>query len=64
MMSRKPIVAIGGISLGAIDACIGAGADGVAVVAAIAGAADPESAARDLRAAVDAARCGGRSRSA
>ena len=55
MASPKPIVAIGGIGLGNAADCIAAGADGIAVVAAIAGAADPEAAARGLRSAVDAA---------
>jgi thiamine-phosphate pyrophosphorylase len=56
MVSRKPVVAIGGISIGNVADCVMAGADGVAVVAAIAGASDPEAAARHLRAAVDEAR--------
>ena len=53
--SQRPVVAIGGIGLGNAADCIAAGADGVAVVAAIAGAADPEDAARALRETVDAA---------
>ncbi|MGL4241016.1 MAG: thiamine phosphate synthase [Beijerinckiaceae bacterium] len=53
-LSRKPIVAIGGMTLEAASRAIAAGADGVAVVAAIAGAGDPEAAARALRRAVDA----------
>ena len=53
--SQRPVVAIGGIGLGNAADCIAAGADGVAVVAAIAGAADPEEAARALRETVDAA---------
>lgn len=53
--SRKPVVAIGGIGLANAAACIAAGADGLAVVAAIAGADNPEAAARALRGAVDAA---------
>jgi thiamine-phosphate pyrophosphorylase len=60
MASRKPVVAIGGIGIeNALD-CIAAGADGIAVVAAIAGAADPESAARRLRNRVDVALAGKR----
>jgi thiamine-phosphate pyrophosphorylase len=46
--TRAPIVAIGGIGPGAARGCILAGADGVAVVAGIAGADDPEEAARRL----------------
>ncbi|MGL4439193.1 MAG: thiamine phosphate synthase [Bosea sp. (in: a-proteobacteria)] len=53
--SHKPIVAIGGIGLKNAAACIAAGADGVAVVAALAGADDPEAAARALRAMIDEA---------
>jgi len=53
--ARKPMVAIGGIDLVSAADCIAAGADGVAVVSAIAGADDPEAAARRLRAAVDGA---------
>jgi thiamine-phosphate pyrophosphorylase len=49
-------VAIGGISAANAGDCIAAGAEGVAVVSAICGAADPEAAARELRAAVDAAK--------
>lgn len=50
--SRKPVVAIGGMSVESVPDTISAGADGVAVVAAIAGAADPELAARTIRGAV------------
>ncbi len=53
--SHKPVVAIGGIGIDNAADCIAAGADGVAVVAAIAGARDPESAARNLRSRVDLA---------
>jgi thiamine-phosphate pyrophosphorylase len=55
MASRKPVVAIGGIGVENAADCIAAGADGVAVVAAIAGASDPESVARRLRNTVDVA---------
>ncbi len=55
MASRKPVVAIGGIGIENAADCIAAGADGVAVVAAIAGASDPETAARRLRSTVDLA---------
>jgi thiamine-phosphate pyrophosphorylase len=51
-LSRKPIVAIGGIDAAAAGDCIAAGADGVAAVAAIAGADDPEVAARQLKSIV------------
>lgn len=50
-----PLVAIGGIGPGRAAPCIAAGADGVAVVAAIASAPDPAAAARALRAEVEAA---------
>lgn len=43
-----PLVAIGGIDRGNAAAVRGAGADGVAVVSALAGATDPEAAARTL----------------
>ena len=43
-----PLVAIGGITRERIAAVREAGADSVAVISAIAGAADPESATRDL----------------
>jgi thiamine-phosphate pyrophosphorylase len=53
MASRKPVVAIGGIGIENAADCIAAGTDGVAVVAAIAGATDPEATARRLRSTVD-----------
>jgi thiamine-phosphate pyrophosphorylase len=49
-----PLVAIGGIDAQNVAAAVRAGADGVAVVSAIMTAADPEGAARELRAAIDA----------
>ncbi len=49
LASRAPIVAIGGIGKANVRDCILAGADGVAVVAAIAGADDPEAATRELK---------------
>jgi thiamine-phosphate pyrophosphorylase len=52
---RLPLVAIGGIHAGNVEAVIAAGADGVAVVRALCGAGDPAAAARELRAAVDRA---------
>jgi thiamine-phosphate pyrophosphorylase len=54
-LSRRPVVAIGGMSAETVAPCLAAGADGIAVVAAIAGAADPEAAARDIRQRLDAA---------
>jgi thiamine-phosphate pyrophosphorylase len=47
-----PFFAIGGIELSTVGAVVGAGAERVAVVRAIAGAPDTESAARELRAAL------------
>jgi len=47
-----PMVAIGGIGLSTAAAVAATGVEGIAVVSAVCGAADPESAARDLRAAV------------
>lgn len=49
-----PLVAIGGISQARADAVLEAGADGLAVVSAVMSAADPEAAARSLRARVEA----------
>ena len=53
-----PLVAIGGVTAGNAAALIAAGADGVAVVSAICGAADPQAAARAIRRAVEEARAG------
>jgi thiamine-phosphate pyrophosphorylase len=50
-----PIGAIAGIDATNADAVIGAGADGVAVISALALAGDPQAAASDLRAVVEAA---------
>ncbi len=55
-----PMVAIGGIGLSTAAAVAATGVEGIAVVSAICGAADPEAAARDLRAAVDRGRQGAR----
>jgi thiamine-phosphate pyrophosphorylase len=52
-LSRRPVVAIGGMDAASAAPSIRAGAEGVAVVAAIAGASDPEAAARTIRRAVD-----------
>lgn len=51
-----PIVAIGGIGIGNAEAVIRAGAHGVAVISAIAFAADPAAAAAAIRTAVDRGR--------
>ncbi len=48
----RPSVAIGGITVSSAEAVIAAGADGVAVVSAIARADDPEAAAHALKKAV------------
>jgi thiamine-phosphate pyrophosphorylase len=55
MRTDVPLVGIGGINNpNRVAAVIAAGADGVAVVSAVFGAPQPEAAARELRAAVDA----------
>jgi len=51
-----PVVGIGGITPENAAAVIDAGAVGVAVISAVVGAADPEAAARRLRAVVEEAR--------
>jgi thiamine-phosphate pyrophosphorylase len=51
--SRHVLVGIGGITRENAADVIKAGADGIAVVSAICGARDPESAARELRRVVD-----------
>jgi thiamine-phosphate pyrophosphorylase len=51
-----PLVAIAGIDASNAGSAIGAGVDGVAVISALSAAGDPEMAARELRAIVDAAR--------
>ncbi len=56
MSVQLPIVGIGGITAENAADCVKAGADGVAVVSAIAGAEDPGAAARHLRDAVETAR--------
>jgi thiamine-phosphate pyrophosphorylase len=52
-LSRKPVVAIGGMTVDAVPHVIAAGADGLAIVAAIAGAEDPEDAAAAFRTAIN-----------
>ncbi len=51
-----PLVAIGGITVARTAEVMGCGVEGIAVVSAIAGAADPTAAARDLRQAVETAK--------
>lgn len=46
--SRHPLVAIGGLNVQNTEAVVAAGADAIAVVSAICGAADPHAAAREL----------------
>jgi thiamine-phosphate pyrophosphorylase len=53
-----PVVGIGGIHHGNASAVIKAGADGVALISAIVGAADPEIAARELWQCIDRGRVG------
>ena len=58
LRARKPDLAvcgIAGIDAGNAAAVIGAGADGVSVISALSMQADPQAAARELRAIVDAA---------
>lgn len=51
-----PLVAIAGIDASNAASVIGAGADGVAVISSLSAAKDPEAAAKELRAIIDAAR--------
>lgn len=51
-----PAVAIGGISVENVESVIEAGASGVAVIGAVMGASNPESAARALRSRIEKAR--------
>jgi thiamine-phosphate pyrophosphorylase len=55
-LTTLPIVAIGGISTANAAEAVRAGANGVSVISAIVSAADPETAARELRRIVDSAR--------
>ncbi|MFS8513054.1 MAG: thiamine phosphate synthase, partial [Planifilum fulgidum] len=55
LSSPLPIVGIGGIDVAGVAEVIRAGADGVAVVSAIAGKPDPRKAAVELRQAVERA---------
>jgi thiamine-phosphate pyrophosphorylase len=54
-LTKRPLVAIGGIGPDNAAAVLAAGADGLAVVSAIMAAADPEAAARALREIVESA---------
>jgi len=54
--SKHVLVAIGGIHASNATQVIEHGADGLAVVSAICAAADPETAARDLRRVIDQTR--------
>lgn len=47
-----PVIGIGGINAGNVSEVMAAGADGVAVISAVCGAPDPETAARELVAAM------------
>jgi thiamine-phosphate diphosphorylase len=51
-----PVIGIGGINRANLHEVIGAGADGIAVISAVCGARDPESAARELIEAIASAR--------
>lgn len=53
-----PVIGIGGISGGSIEEIMAAGAHGVAVIAAVASAEDPEAATAALRASIEAALAG------
>jgi thiamine-phosphate pyrophosphorylase len=54
--ARVPAVAIGGVKHGHAGAALKAGAQGICVVSAIAGAADPRDAARRLKVEIEEAR--------
>jgi thiamine-phosphate pyrophosphorylase len=56
LLTSLPLVAIGGVSLPRVLEVMAAGADGVAAISAVLSAPDPAAAARDLLAAVGAAR--------
>ena len=57
--SRHPLVAIGGLKADNAAAVVRAGAEGIAVVSAICGDRDPRRAARELDAAIQAAKVPG-----
>jgi len=50
-----PVLAIGGVTAGRVEEAVRAGASGVAVISAVFAAADPRTAALELRRALDAA---------
>jgi thiamine-phosphate diphosphorylase len=52
---RVPVIAIGGIRAGDVEAVLAAGAAGVAVVSSVVAAADVRAAAREIRDALDRA---------
>jgi thiamine-phosphate diphosphorylase len=52
-LAGVPVIAIGGINPANASACVAAGAHGVAVISAIARAADPRAAAQALRRAIE-----------
>ncbi|MCX5512486.1 thiamine phosphate synthase [Kaistia algarum] len=56
--SRLPIVVIGGVKAENGEAAIRSGSDGIAIVSAIMGTADPQAEAARLRSVVDAAKAG------
>lgn len=55
-VTHLPLIAIGGLHEGNAGRVMAAGADGIAVVSALMGAADPAAAARVLRLAIDRGR--------
>jgi thiamine-phosphate pyrophosphorylase len=54
-ITKRPLVAIGGINKGNAAQVVESGADGVAVVSAICASADPEETSREIRTVVDKA---------
>ncbi len=54
-VTPSPLIAVGGVTAERVEACVAAGASGIAVISAIGAAADPRLAARDLRDALDEA---------
>jgi thiamine-phosphate pyrophosphorylase len=62
-LPKMPLYALGGVGLAQIDACVRAGADGIAVTRAVMNAQDPAKVARDLVQEIDRARIAVRNRS-
>lgn len=62
-LPKMPLFALGGVGLAQIDACIRAGADGIAVTRAVMNAEDPTKVARELVAEIERARIALRNRS-